>query len=44
MDFDDIDYFTHAELLYDLAGQMVRHLLGYLSEAEARTCWIVTAG
>ena len=36
VDFDDIDYFTHAELLYDLSGQMVQHLLGYLSEAEAR--------
>ncbi|MGR9052859.1 MAG: DEAD/DEAH box helicase [Gammaproteobacteria bacterium] len=36
VDFDDIDYFAHAELLYDLAGQMVRHLLGYLSEPEAR--------
>jgi len=35
VDFDDIDYFTHAELLYDLAGQMVRHLRGYLSEDEA---------
>ncbi|MCL2831178.1 MAG: DEAD/DEAH box helicase family protein [Betaproteobacteria bacterium] len=35
VDFDDIDYFTHADLLYDLAGQMVRHLQGYLSEAEA---------
>ena len=33
VDFDDIDYFTHADLLYDLAGQMVQHL-GYLSEAE----------
>jgi len=37
VDFDDIDYFTHADLLYDLAGQMVRHLLSYLSEAEARS-------
>ncbi|MDP2432959.1 MAG: DEAD/DEAH box helicase family protein [Pseudomonadota bacterium] len=36
VDFDDIDYTAHAELLYDLAGQMVRHLLGYLSEDEAR--------
>ena len=36
VDFDDIDYFVHADLLYDLAGQMVRHLLGYLSEDEAR--------
>lgn len=35
VDFDDIDYFTHAELLYDLAGQMVRHLQTYLTEAEA---------
>jgi type III restriction enzyme len=36
VDFDDIDYATHAELLYGLAGQMVRHLLSYLSEDEAR--------
>lgn len=36
VDFDDIDYFSHADLLYDLAGQMVRHLLGYLSEDEVR--------
>jgi type III restriction enzyme len=35
VDFDDIDYFTHAGLLYDLAGQMVRHLRAYLSEEEA---------
>ncbi|MCP5425337.1 MAG: DEAD/DEAH box helicase family protein [Gammaproteobacteria bacterium] len=34
VDFDDIDYFTHADLLYDLAGQMVQHLNGYLSESE----------
>ena len=32
--FDDIDYFTQAELLYDLAGQMVKHLQSYLSESE----------
>ncbi len=37
VDFDDIDYFTHADLLYDLSGQLVRHLLGYLSEDEARS-------
>jgi type III restriction enzyme len=36
VDFDDIDYFKHADLLYDLSGQMVQHLQGYLSEAEAR--------
>ena len=35
VDFDDVDYFTHADLLYDLAGQMVRHLQSYLSEADA---------
>ena len=28
VDFDDIDYFQHADLLYDLAGQMVNHLRG----------------
>ncbi|NIE85057.1 response regulator [Burkholderia sp. Cy-647] len=37
VDFDDIDYFTHADLLYDLASQMVQHLQGYLSEDEARS-------
>ena len=37
VDFDDIDYPTHADLLYDLAGQLVQHLLGYLSEDEARS-------
>ncbi len=35
VDFDDIDYFTHADLLYDLAGQMVKHLQSYLSEPDA---------
>ncbi|WP_441293222.1 hypothetical protein [Rodentibacter trehalosifermentans] len=34
IDFDDIDYFTQAELLYDLAEQMVQHLRSYLSEQE----------
>lgn len=24
VDYDDIDYSAHADLLYDLAGQMVR--------------------
>lgn len=36
IDFDDISYDAHADLLYDLAGQIVRHLLSYLSEDEAR--------
>ena len=35
VDFDDIDYFTHADLLYDLADQMVRHLQSYLTADEA---------
>ncbi|CAI8789116.1 type III restriction enzyme [Methylococcus capsulatus] len=34
VDFDDIDYFTHADLLYDLAGQMVTHLQSYLTPDE----------
>jgi len=29
IDFDDISYDHHADLLYDLAGQMVKHLRGY---------------
>ncbi|MGO1765948.1 MAG: hypothetical protein ACTH1W_01625 [Advenella sp.] len=33
--FDDIYYFMHADLLYDISGQMVQHLRGYLSEEEA---------
>ncbi|MCK9608672.1 MAG: DEAD/DEAH box helicase family protein [Methylomonas sp.] len=37
VDYDDIDYFSHAELLYDLAGQMVKHLSSYLSEAEVQS-------
>lgn len=36
VDFDDIDYQSQADLLYDLAGQAVRHFLSYLSEDEAR--------
>jgi type III restriction enzyme len=37
VDYDDIDYLSQADLLYDLAGQMVRYLLSYLSEDEARS-------
>jgi type III restriction enzyme len=37
VDFDDIDYFTHADLLYDLAGQMVQHLQSYLTVDEANS-------
>jgi type III restriction enzyme len=34
IDYDDIDYTVHASLLYDLAGQMVKHLQSYLSDPE----------
>ena len=36
VDFDDISYDDHADLLYDLAVQTVRHFLSYLSEDETR--------
>ena len=35
VDFDDIDYEKHADLLYGLATQTVTHFKGYLSEEEA---------
>ena len=34
IDFDDISYDDHAELLYDLAKQVVRHFESYLGEDE----------
>ena len=34
IDFDDISYDDHADLLYDLAGQLVQHLRSYLSEND----------
>ncbi len=36
VDFDDICYDDHADLLYDLAGQTMRHFMSYLSEEETR--------
>ena len=36
IDFDDISYDEHADLLYDLAGQVVKHLRSYLSEEDAK--------
>jgi type III restriction enzyme len=36
MDFDDISYDDHADLLYDLAAQTVQHFRSYLSEEDAR--------
>lgn len=36
LDFDDISYDNHADLLYDLATQTVSHFKTYLSEDEIR--------
>jgi type III restriction enzyme len=36
VNFDDIAYDEHADLLYDLAGQVVHHLQRYLTEADTR--------
>ena len=36
IDFDDVAYDEHADLLYDLAEQVTRHFLSYLSEEDAR--------
>jgi type III restriction enzyme len=34
IDFDDVSYYDHAELLYKLAGQMVQHLQSYLASED----------
>jgi len=36
VDFDDVAYDDHADVLYDLAGQVVRHFRGYLKETDTR--------
>jgi type III restriction enzyme len=36
VDFDDVSYDDHADLLYDLATQTVQHFKGYLSEEDTR--------
>lgn len=36
MDFDDVSYDDHADLLYDLAGQVIQHLRRYLPEDDTR--------
>jgi type III restriction enzyme len=36
VDFDDVSYDEHADLLYDLATQTVQHFKGYLSEEDTR--------
>ncbi len=40
VDFDDISYDEHSDLLYDLAGQLVKHLRSYLSEDDTRNVLI----
>ena len=34
IDFDDISYDDHSDILYDLAGQMVAYIRSYLTEAD----------
>ncbi|MEO8409720.1 MAG: DEAD/DEAH box helicase family protein, partial [Propionivibrio sp.] len=36
VDFDDVSYDEHADLLYDLAVQTVQHFEAYLSEEDTR--------
>ena len=36
VDFDDVSYDDHSDLLYDLAAQTVQHFLGYLNEEDTR--------
>jgi len=36
IDFNDVDYDKHADLLYDLAKQTVTHFKSYLDESEVR--------
>jgi len=36
VEFDDISYDAHADLLYELAGQVVKHFRNYLSEEDAQ--------
>ncbi|MGV0949795.1 MAG: DEAD/DEAH box helicase [Azonexus sp.] len=36
VDFDDVSYDEHPDLLYDLAAQTVQHFKGYLSEEDIR--------
>jgi type III restriction enzyme len=36
IDFGDVAYDQHADLLYDLSEQLTRHLSSYLSEEDVR--------
>jgi len=44
VDFNDISYDDHADLLYDLAAQTVRHFQTYLSEKTRARCCAVISG
>jgi type III restriction enzyme len=37
VDYDDVSYDDHADLLYKLTGQMVQHLQSYLPDSDAVT-------
>ena len=43
VDFDDVSYDDHADLLYDLAAQTVQHLQSYLSEERRARCCAATS-
>jgi type III restriction enzyme len=44
IDFDEIDYDAHAELLYDLAGQVIDRLRSYLTSEDDIHNVLVTRG
>lgn len=44
IDFDEVDYDAHAELLYDLAGQVVERLRSYLTSEDDIHNVLVTRG
>jgi type III restriction enzyme len=41
VDFNDVAYDSHSDMLYDLAGQVVAHLRGYLDEEDTRKVLVV---
>jgi len=41
IDFNDVAYDSHADLLYDLAGQVVAHLRAYLDAEDVRKVLVV---
>lgn len=36
IDFDDVSYDAHADILYDLAGQVVKHVASYITDEEGQ--------